>query len=78
MRLLEKTDTARDRKRNLLPRQFQLQFQRVKMRAIQNGDVIQTHAFIAQLQRALRDERRLLPGIVARDERGFHAGFSRG
>ena len=48
------------------------------MRAIQHRDIVQAHAFIAQLQRALRDERRLLPGILARDERGFHTGLARG
>ena len=78
MRLLKKTDAAGDGKRNLLPRQFQLQFQRVKMRAIQHGDLVQARALLAQFQGALRDERRLLAGVVALHRGRFEAGLAGG
>ena len=78
VRLFKETDAAGDGERDLLPGQFQLQFQRVKMRAIQHGDVIQAGAFVAQFQRALGDEGRLLAGVMAGHQHGFQAGLARG
>ena len=57
--------------------QFELQFQRVKMRAVKHGHLVQAHAFLAQFQHALGDERGLLRGVHAGDQRGFQAGFAR-
>ncbi len=40
--------------------------------------MVQAHSLIAQFQRPLCDERRLLPRILARNKRGFCAGLTRG
>ncbi len=74
MRLFEEADAARDREGNVPAREFELQFQRVKVRAIQHDHLVQRLPFLAQLQHALRDERRLLTAIVAGHENRFKAG----
>ena len=69
VRLLEKADAARDLIRNAAARQFELQFDRVIMRAIKHGDVAKIDIFIAQLENPLRDELRLLAAVIQRDHR---------
>ena len=78
MRLLKKTNAAGDGKRNVTARKLQLHFQRVKMRTIQHRHVIQLNALLAQLQRALRDERRLFIGRTAHGKHRLFAGATRG
>ncbi len=60
VRLLEKSNAARDLIGNAAPRKFELQFDRVIMRAIQNRDLVQLDAFVAQFENSLGDELRLL------------------
>ena len=64
MRLLEKTDAARDLIGNAAPRELQLQFDRMIMRAVEHRDFIQLDPFVAQLENPLGDELRLLAAIV--------------
>ncbi len=64
VRLLEKSNAARDLIGNAAPRKLQLQFDRVKVRAIQDRDLVQVHVFVAQLQNSLRDELRLFAAVV--------------
>src|SRR5882762_6903290 len=77
MRLLEKSDAARNRERDLPARQFKLQFQRVKMGAVKDSHPVQSHAFFMQLQNALRDEERLLRGVFTYDQSGAISRFAR-
>ncbi len=77
VRLLEEPDAAGDGEGDLPPGQLQLQFERVEMRPVKHGDIVQVHAFLRQFHHALRDERGLLPGVHARDQRGLEAGFAR-
>ena len=77
MGLLEEADAAGDGKRNVAPGQFQLQFERVEVRAVKRGHIVQIAALITQFQQALGDERGLLRGIAAHDEHGLGAGLPR-
>ena len=77
VRLLEKPDAAGDGEGDVALGEFKLQFERVKMRAVKHGDLVQARAFVAQFQHALGDERGLLRGVHAGDQRGFQAGFAR-
>ena len=69
MRLLKESDAARDDVRNPTPRKFELQFDGVIMRPIQNRDLVQLDAFIAQLQNPLRHELRLLAPVIQANHR---------
>src|SRR5436190_6975421 len=53
VRLLEKADAACDAEGNISPGQLELQFQRVKVRSVKHGHLIQFHAFIAQFEHTL-------------------------
>ena len=75
MGLLEKANAARDREGDLAAGQFELKFERVKMRTVKDGDVAKTGALVAEFQGALGDKRGLLRGIHAGDEGRFQAGF---
>ncbi len=77
VRLLEEANAARDAERNVAPREFQLQFERVKVRAIEHRHLVQVAAFLAQFQHALRDEGRLLVGVAAGHEHRLAAGLFR-
>ena len=77
VRLLEKPDAAGDGEWDLALGQFELQFERVEMRAVEHGDLVHARAFLAELNHALRNKRGLLRGVHARNQRGFHAGFAR-
>ena len=68
MRLLKEPDAAGDGERNVAPREFELHFQRVKVRAIQHGHVVQLDAFLAQFQCALGDKGRLFIGRAAHSQ----------
>jgi len=57
---------------------FQLQLQRVEVRAIQHRHLAELHSFLPQLEHALRDERRLLGGIVAGHQHRPGARLARG
>ena len=72
MRLFKKANAARDLIRNTATGKLELQLDRVIMRAIQHGDVVQIDIFIAQLQNPLRDELRLFAPIVQRHDRRLH------
>src|SRR5207237_4901188 len=50
VRLFKKANAARDLIRNAAAGELELQLDRVIMRAIKNGDVVQIDIFIAQLQ----------------------------
>ena len=71
--LLKKPDAAREHERNVAPRELELQFERVKVRAVQHGDSLHRHALVTQFEHALGDELRLLVGVVTGDERRLHA-----
>ena len=73
MRLLEKPQAAGDDVGNVAPRQFHLQFHRMIMRAIQHRDVVERHAFVAQLENPLGHEQRLLVRIGTNHQPRFHA-----
>src|SRR5262249_38184785 len=70
MRLFEKSHAARDGKRNLLPGQFELQFERVKVGAIKDRHFIEADSFFMQLAGALSNKESLLGAIFAHHERG--------
>ncbi|GIT05836.1 MAG: hypothetical protein CM1200mP29_12470 [Verrucomicrobiota bacterium] len=73
MGLFKKSDAAREHERNIAPRELELQFERVKVRAIQHGHSLHRHALVAQFENALSDELCLLVGVVTGDERRLHA-----
>ena len=73
VRLLKKPDAAGDAERNIAPRQFKLQFERVKMRTIQHRHFVHVHSFLAQFQHALRHERGLLRRAHAGHQHRFRA-----
>ena len=77
VRLFKEADAAGDGEWNLLPGEFELQFQRVKVGAVEHGDLVEAGAFFAEFKGALGDEGGLLGGIGAGDEGGFHAGLAR-
>ena len=64
VRLLEKTNAARDLIGNAAARKLELQFDRVIMRAIKHRDFVQLDPFVAQFQNALGDELRLFAAVV--------------
>ncbi len=70
MRLLEEADAAADAVGDAAPREFELQFERVVVRAVEHGDLFERHALVAQLKDARGDERRLLIRVARADERG--------
>ena len=78
VRLLKEPDAAGDGEGDLALGELELQFQRMKVRSIQHGDLAHAHAFVVQFQHALRDEGGLLRGVHARDQGRFHAGLARG
>ncbi len=67
VRLLEKPDAAGDLIRDAAARKLQLQLDRVIMRAVKDGDVVQINIFIAQLEDPLGNKLRLLRAIIERD-----------
>ena len=66
VRLLEKTNAARDLIGNAAARQLELQLDRVIVRTIEHSDLVQLDPFVAQLENALGDELRLLAAVVER------------
>jgi hypothetical protein len=46
--LLEEADAAGDAERDVAAREFELEFERVEVRAIKHGHVVQCHAFVAK------------------------------
>ena len=76
--LLKEPDAAGDGEGDLAPRQLQLQFEHVEMGAVQHRHVVQAGALLAQFQDALGYKGGLLPGVLALDQRGFHARFPGG
>ena len=64
VRLLEKTNAARDLIGNAAARKLELQLDRVIVRAVEDGDLVQLDSFVAQLENALGDELRLLAAVV--------------
>ena len=77
MRLVEEADAAGDRKGNIAASEFELQLQRMEVRAVKHRDLIQLNALFAKVEHALRDERRLLVRVAARDDAGLDSGFPR-
>ncbi len=71
MRLLEETEPAGDRKGNAVARELHLQFHGVIVGAVEDGNLVQIDAFLAQIEDALRDEERLLVRVGKRDEAGL-------
>ena len=71
MRLLEKPQAACDLKRDTVPGQFDLQLQRVEMRAVEHGDLVEFDALVAQFEDALGDELRLHVAVVEFEQRGL-------
>ena len=57
--------------------QFELQFERVEMRTVKHSHPVQVHSFLGQFRHTLRDERGLLRGVRACDQRGLEAGLAR-
>ena len=78
VRLFKKPDAAGDAEGNVLAGQFELQFQRVEMGAIEHGHVFQGPAFVAQFQDPLGHEGRLLAAIAATHQGRLAAGRARG
>ena len=78
VRLLEETDAARDTEWDVASREFELQFERVKMRAVKHRHAVQFRALFAQFEHALSNERCLFGGIAAGDQDRLAAGFPRG
>ena len=64
MRLLEKPDAACDLIGNPATGKLQLQLNRVIMRAVKHGDVVEIDIFIAQFENPLRHKLRLLCAVV--------------
>ena len=77
MRLFKEPDAAGDGERDVPFGQLKLQLQRVEMRAVKHGHLVQIRAFIPQFQYTLGDERGLLRGVHAGDQRRFQAGLAR-
>ena len=68
MCLLEEANAGANLVRDQPPRELHLQLERLIVRAIEHGDVAQLFAFIAQLEDALRDERRLFEHVIDADD----------
>src|SRR5690606_2942041 len=73
MRLLEESQPARDGEGNTAPREFELHLERVKVRAVENGDLAKIHALLVEFEDALSDECGLRVVRRERNERGTHA-----
>src|SRR5207253_10526540 len=69
MRLIEEAGAAGNAEGDVAAGEFQLQLERVKVRAVQLRHLVQVGPFLAQRERALRDKSRLLSGPCAGDKR---------
>src|ERR1051325_11923074 len=62
VRLLEKTNPAGDAERDVATREFELKFERVEVRTVKHGHLVQVRALVAEFEDALGDEGGLLRG----------------
>ena len=69
VRRLEEAHAAADDERDAAPRELELDLHRVVVRAVEDRDLGERDALVAQLEHALRDERRLLLHVAAGHER---------
>ena len=63
--LLKKADPAGDAERDVAPGQFQLQLERMEMRPVKDGHLVDVAALLAQFKNALRDKGGLLRRLGA-------------
>ena len=64
VRLLEEPQAAGDGEGHAVAGEFDLEFERVEMRAVEDGDLVEPHALVAQFEDALGDELALLVAVV--------------
>ena len=76
--LFEEADAAGDAERNVAAGEFELQFERVEMRAIKHGHLIEVAAFLAEFQHALRNEGGLLAAVRQATRRAWGRTCGRG